>query len=473
MKCSLTKLLVVASSLLLTSCGGGGGTVAEGGIGGSGISMGRVAQVGSVYVNGTQYNTDNTQFIIDGDNTSTLNDIGVGMVVRVTGSRDTTTNTGVAESVVYDSLLLGPVDVIFNSSTSHIGVMGQAVHINEDTVFENTILDDPQTLETLALNALVEVSGFPDTQTGEILATRVELKSSVSTYKVSGIASDVDPNNISQFDIGGLTIDASSSISSIPAAGSYVAVESSLPPDTSSTPPLFTPESISIIGNGDGTVAADGAQVDMEGVITSGLDSNDLFVVNGQIVDASLTPLSGETLQLAAGRVVEIDGVMNGTILLAETITLEVSTNEREELAALLQSGAVNIAASTVTIMGKTIHITNSTIFENDLGGSSTFSLSDLAVGDYLEAKVYDNNGELTATKLELEDPPHHYNAELEGIPSSLGGNTIEILGLEIDTNPSETHYHFDPNDIQRIEVKGNYDPVSGTVTATSIENDH
>jgi hypothetical protein len=470
MKRSLTKLLVIACSLLLSSCGGGG-TVAEGGIGGTGISMGRVAQVGSVYVNGIHYNTDNAQFTIDGNSSSTLNDIGVGMVVRVTGSRDTATATGVAESVVYDSLLLGPVDVIFDSSNSHIGVMGQVVHINTDTVFENRTVDDTLTLDTLPLDSLVEVSGFPDTLTGEILATRVVLKSSVTRYKVSGIAGDTDPLNTSQFNIGGLTIDTSASP---PTAGTYVAVESSLPPDTSTTPPLFTAESVTPIGNSDGTIAADGQQVDLEGVITGGLDSNDLFVVNGQIVDASLTPLSGEVLLLAAGRIVEIDGVMNGTILLAENIAVEASNSEREELSALLENDAVNIAASTVTLMGRTVRITNSTILENDLGGSSTFSLSDLTTGDYLEAKVYDNNGELTATKLELDHAPSHssYNAELEGTPSSLGGSTIEILGVEIDTNPSETHYHFDPNDIQRIEVKGDYDPISGIVTATSIKKD-
>jgi hypothetical protein len=471
MKRCLTKLLVVASSLLLSSCGGGSGTVAEGGIGGSGISMGRVAQVGSVYVNGIQYNTDNAQFVIDGNRSSTLNDIGVGMVVRVTGSRDTANATGVAESVVYDSLLLGPVDAIFDSK-SHIGVMGQEVHINPDTVFEDSTSGTTLTLETLPLDSLVEVSGFPDTLTGEILATRVVLKTSVSRYKVSGVAGDTDPLNTSQFNIGGLTIDTSASP---PTAGTYVAVESSLPPDTSTTPPLFTAESVTTIGNSDGTIAADGQQVDLEGVITGGLDSNDLFVVNGQIVDASLTPLSGEVLLLAAGRIVEIDGVMNGAILLAENIAVEASNSEREELSALLENGAVNIAASTVTIMGKTIHITNSTIFENDLGRSSTFSLSDLAAGDYLEAKVYDNNGELTATKLELDHAPSSppdYNAELEGTPSSLGGNTIEILGVEIDTNPSETNYHFDPNDIKRIEVKGTYHPTTGTVKATSIDKD-
>lgn len=462
----LTTLLLIVTSLLLSSCGSGGGTTAEGGIGGSGISMGRVAQVGSVYVNGTHYNTDNATFSVDGDNTRTQADITVGMVVRVTGTRDTATATGVAESVVYESLLIGPVDIVFNATNSHIGVIGQTVHVNADTVFESTIPNDTHILETLPLDAMVEVSGFHNAQTGEILATRIEHLSSISNYKVSGIAGDVDPVNTTQFPIGGLNIEASAVFSSIPIAGTYVAVESSQPPDTSITPNLFTAESIHTLSAG--TVAADGDLVEIEGVITGGLDSNDLFVVNGQTVDASLTPLAGETMQLAAGRIVEVEGVMNSTILLAESIEVEASSSDREEISALLESGAVDIAASTVTLMGKTIHITNSTIFEDDHEGSSTFALTDLSTGDYLEAKVYDNNGELTATKLELDDAPSSHDAELEGNYGVLDATHIEILGVTIDIS-GITGFTFSG---QRIEVEGNYDPVSHTLTATSVGND-
>ena len=41
--------------MALASCGGGGGQVAEGGIGGTGISTGTVTGFGSVYVNGVKY----------------------------------------------------------------------------------------------------------------------------------------------------------------------------------------------------------------------------------------------------------------------------------------------------------------------------------------------------------------------------------------------------------------------------------
>lgn len=464
MKRAIATLLLTLATTLLGGCNTGT-TVAEGGIGGTGISMGRVAQIGSVYVNGIHYNTDNASFVIDGqyyDNSD--NHIAVGMVVRVAGSIDSANSTGVAKSVVYDSLVIGPVDSVYDAPLSHIGVMRQAIHVNADTVFENTINGDTSTLETLPLDALVEISGFPDSMSGEILATRVVLKDTVSTYKVSGVAGPVDPLNNTRFTIGGLTVDAAAVPYSIPAEGTYVVAEGSQPPDTSH---LFTADSVSDIDIG--TVAADGQQVNIEGVITSGLDTSDLFIVNGQVVDASLTPLSGDTMQLAAGRIVEVMGVMNGTVLLAENIEVEASNSEREEISAVLESGAVDLAASTVTLMGQTVHVTYSTILENDHEGESTFSLSDLSAGDYLEAKVYDNNGVLTASKLEWGRTPSLYDASLEGTPSQIGtGTDIEILGVTIDTS-GVSDYTFVPD--QRIQVRGDYNASTLTLIASSISN--
>lgn len=454
MKRAFAILLMLLSAALLAGCDSGGNTVAEGGIGGTGVSMGRVAQVGSVYVNGIHYNTDNASFSVDGasyDNSD--NHIAVGMVVRVTGTIDYANATGVADTVVYDSLLVGPVDSIYDAATSHIGVMGQAVHVNADTVFENAINGDTHTLDTLPLDALVEVSGFPDSMTGEILATRIKLEAAVSRYRVSGVSGPVDPVVYTQFSIGALTINAASVPYAIPAEGAYVVAEGTQPPNAH----LFNADSITEIDIT--TVAADGQLVDIEGVITSGLDANDLFQVNGQVVDASLSNLSGQTSLLTAGRIAEIQGVMNGSVLLAENIQVEANNTEREEISALLESGAVDIAGGTVTLMGQIVHVTNSTILENDHEGESTFSLADLAAGDYLEAKVYDNNGVLTATKLELEHLPSSYNAKLEGIPSQLDAEHIEILGVRIDIT-AVSGYVFAA---QRIEVKGNY--VSGSLT--------
>ena len=61
MSCNIKISVAFATSLLLSSCGGGG-TTSEGGIGGTGVSSGRVSQVGSVFVNGTHYDTDGAEF---------------------------------------------------------------------------------------------------------------------------------------------------------------------------------------------------------------------------------------------------------------------------------------------------------------------------------------------------------------------------------------------------------------------------
>ncbi len=454
MRRCLTLVLLVTLSALLNGCGGGGATVAEGGIGGTGIAMGRVAQIGSVYVNGYEYNTDAASFIVNGEAGKTLSDIHVGMVVRVTGSKDSATATGTAEIVEYNSLLAGPVESDINTNL-HRTIMGQQVHINPDTVFENSVPGSSTTLDTLSISDLVEISGFSDSVTGEILATRIELVPSLSRYRIFG---RVTPIDATRFSIGALIIQLNGQ--SLPAAGAYVEVSSSTAPAGG----ILTAELISVVSL-DGSVATDGESVEIEGIIASGLDATDLFVVNGQTVDASLTSYSGDTASLAAGRIVEVEGVMNGSVLLAETIELEASETEREEISALLEPSSVDIVAGTLTLMNQVIHTNNNTIYENDIDEHASFTLADLQTGDYLEAKIFNDNGVLTATKLELESAPFSYDAKLEGVPENVDTDHIRLVGVLVDTT-ALSGYTFSST---RIEVRGTYDPVNDVLLATSF----
>jgi len=461
MKRTVTALLFTLVVAVVTGCNGPvDPNVAEGGIGGSGISMGRVAQVGSVYVNGIQYNTDNTVFVINGSEINQgLSDIAVGMVVCVTGSKDAGSATGVADRIAYDSLLIGAVDSVFDPATNHIGVMGQAVHINADTVLEDNLNDPAFTIDQVAAGTIVEVSGYPSSP-GEILATRVELKAATGTYMVTGTVDTVANNSLT---IGGLNIDTSAAMQEIPAEGSYVRVQGSIPPSQGD----FVAESIVPVSAN--TLASDGEPFSIEGVINTGLDaSTHLFVVNGLTIDASYTPYGEDEMSLAAGRIVEVEGIMNGSELLAVSIEVEASKTSRGEAGSILEDGAVDIDAKTITLLDNVIHITNSTIFESDLHGESTFSLSELEPGDFLTAKVVDNNGELTATKLELDYTPSSYDATLEGSPNNLGNHRIEILGVEIDTSgvSGYTYSH------DRVEVRGYYDSNNQILTATRIEKE-
>jgi hypothetical protein len=472
----LSITTVIAAGLLLGSCGGGG-TSSEGGIGGTGISSGRVSQVGSVYVNGTHYNTDNAVFVIDGTTLDSLSgqaQISVGMVVRVTGTKNDATATGTASEVRYDSLLEGPVDSALLADGSLV-IMGQTVWTNVDTVFKG----DGATrlvIGDLAPGEQVEVSGFSDGATG-ILATRIEYIASATHYEVTGVATAVN-NGTNQFQIGGLTIDASAVAASLPAEGTFVEVNSATAPLGG----VLTADSIDILGNGDGTVGDPDDSIEVEGQIAKSLNDASLaanqFALDGQVVQvqAGTSYENGVQADLLVDRIVEVEGSMSGTILLADRIEFEISDDDKDTLGGNVT--AVDTAAGTITLLGKTIHVTNSTILEYDEDSNSTFTLAELELAvddidpnnDFVESHIYiDNNSDLIATRIEWEDAPVGYDAELEGVIQNLNPTTHEftIAGVVIDYT-SWGGYTPQPND--RLEVEGNYEAMADKVIAIDIE---
>ena len=74
---------------LSCSGGGGGGTGAPSAMATSSVSSGVITGFGSVKLNGKEYQTQNTSFVVDGQPGS-QNDLKVGMVVTVNGSMSST-----------------------------------------------------------------------------------------------------------------------------------------------------------------------------------------------------------------------------------------------------------------------------------------------------------------------------------------------------------------------------------------------
>lgn len=471
----LSLLLATAAGLLLGSCGGSSGPqVAEGGIGGTGISTGRVTQVGSVYVNGIHYNTDNASFVIEGATMSSqvgLPNINTGMVVRVTGSKDEATASGTANEVRYDNVLIGPIDSGFTLGS--LGVMGQTVRSNSDTVFQgdatHTLLSDLQVGDTVA------VSGFSDGATG-ILATWIELKSAPPTqYKVTGVATAVN-SVANSFQIGGLNVDASAIPSSLPVEGTYVEVTG----DTAPTGNNFTAQQIDILGNGDGTVGGDGDEIEVEGQITTGLGgaplNTDQFSLNGQIVqvDSGTLYVNGGPSDLAIDRIVEAEGVMSGTVLLADRIEVSPAETSKEEMGGNVT--AVDEIGSTITLLGQIVKINNSTILASDLGGQSTFTLAQLATAvndsdpsnDYVEVRFYiDIGNDPVATKVEREPLPGADYGELEGIVTSHNAGATEFTTAGVLVNYSNYSGPYTPADGDRVDVRGTF--INGVLEATYV----
>lgn len=214
-----TSLATLLCSSLLVSCGD---PLTTAGIGGTGITSGELTSFGSVFVNGVEFNTDNSQFEVDGSIFTTQFDamqagLAVGMVIRIRGSIDDNGLTGTAESIEYDDQIQGPVEALPTEVTGSGGsqklitIFGKEIIIDQvSTSFIGTNFD------TLAMNDLVEVSGFhaPDSSIHATFvewqgtlpgSTQVELKGIISSFSstsltlsgtFSGITINIDPDTI-------------------------------------------------------------------------------------------------------------------------------------------------------------------------------------------------------------------------------------------------------------------------------------
>lgn len=173
--------------LIMVSCSGGGNDLAGGGIGGTGvISVGPITDLGSIFVNGVEFETTISEITLDGvpgDETQ----LKVGMVVTVTGTLNAGLQTGTADSVVYDDSVEGPITEI-DLNNNRIIVLGQAVLLDGNTVFDDFDTENPG-ISDLAVNDYVEVSGLPALD-GSILATRIELEEEEEGVELSGFVSN-------------------------------------------------------------------------------------------------------------------------------------------------------------------------------------------------------------------------------------------------------------------------------------------
>ena len=153
----------------IASTGGGGG------IGGTGVtSTGTIDGFGSIFVNGVEFETDESDVSLDGV-TSTQDKLRLGMVVTVHGTVNEDGKTGTADQVVFDDDVQGPVSAIEpgqDGDSLLLTVLGvDIIAERTGTVFDGVSFD------TLAVGDLVEVSGFVENGV-QLRATRIEKKSS-------------------------------------------------------------------------------------------------------------------------------------------------------------------------------------------------------------------------------------------------------------------------------------------------------
>ena len=314
------RLATVLCSSLLVSCG----NLITAGIGGTGITSGEITGFGSVYVNGVEFNTDNSQFEVDGKVFATQFEaiqagLAVGMVARVNGSTDASGITGTATSIIYDDEIEGPVVNLINAGVGQksFEIFDQTVIIDEiNTVFKNTSFD------TVALNDIAEVSGFP-APNNEIIATFVEwqelLIPGTSEVELSGTISNYNFAGMS-FNLGSVVIDFASVVAiEVPGGilydGLIVEVEGIYQPNGSIVALEIEEE--------DDDFENELEHISLQGIIANFTNViNLLFTIDGQPVDASMAELSPANLVLGNGLEVEVKGSITGGVLFADKVKL-------------------------------------------------------------------------------------------------------------------------------------------------------
>lgn len=408
-------LIALFAGLGLGGCGGGGGGTTSAG----NTTVGVITGFGSVYVNGCEYETDSASISVEGTSASE-DDLNVGDVVEVTGPANCTYAD--ATSIKYSDELEGVVDS--NSVTTGTGIMvimGQDVTINDLTIFDDET-GSVATVNDVATGHVVEISGF-SIGTGEIVATRVEVKALSLAAYLATYTDDIDVKGVvtshngttSEFKIGNLTVDYGSAILddiSVITDGLYVEVNA-----TDYTAGSMTLVATKVEREDDGEIGRQGdddEEFEIKGMLTAAYnDATKTFGINDQMVlvdnNTEYEGLStGDMTSANLGMLyMEVEGTFNTNgVLVAEEVELEDdNVNDSFEVQGYISNlVATGTNMGTLTVGGTNLTVTNDTIMKDSEGDSpeSRFNLTHLRDGDFIE--VYYDGSSGMIIKLERDD---------------------------------------------------------------------
>lgn len=421
----MTTLLLAT----LSACGGGeGNTLAEGGIGGTGvIAAGSVTAKGSIFVNGVEYSVAGATYQRDGELETLSEDeqsIRVGMILEVRGSLDEGGLTGQASEIVFQDLVEGTIeDSASNSSTlKTLTILAQQVVVEEGL----TRFDSPLTFANIeAQGGFLEVSGFRRAD-GAIQATYIELKPA-GQFEVTGAVTVV---NSGTFTIGALTVTGSG----LPTLqdGDTVKAEGVSYDSLSQT---LSATSVNLTGGG--LSLSDAEQAEVEGFVSfagATIAPGATFQVSGQPVQyTAATEFSGGSAEdLLPGVKIEAEGALVGGILAAAKIELKENLK--------LQGTVAGVSTSSFTLN-----------YPDDLSGTAAVEViidpavtdedtpfAALSIGDYVRVEgrsLAGAAGSVLATRFREESPDTRIilQGPVESFDEATG--LISILGVSIDAD--------------------------------------
>jgi hypothetical protein len=474
---------LLISGLIVSACGGGGSSQSAG-IGGTGIEVargvvqGRVTGFGSIYVNGAKFDTDSSQFIVDGNTSASQDDLEVGMIVTLGVETENGVYTGKALDVVYDDEIEGPVaatpGIIVNPSGTEktIEVFGQTIVVSDTT----TLFKDTR-FSTIAVNDIIEVSGYR-VSSSMINATYIEktgvLNFGFSEVELRGVIESLSAGATPSFEIDGvmITTDGFTQIevpNGVLAEGQYVEVEGIIQAALS-----VYAEEIEFEDDGFGDEVDD---VSLEGVIANYASIAE-FEIDGQPIDASQASLepSNAAMLLDDGVTVEVEGDIVAGVLIADELEVEEGSAELRSFV-----GIVNTATQMFSVLypptGSVVVSTDSqTVFEDEAGANPlpNFTIFDLNTTDYVKVEGREVNGEVVASTVKRTDADDSLKLKGEVTAYTPGATgTVTILGVVYQLAPA-TDYNPDDNFSvsDTVQIEDENEPVAADGIADSVEVD-
>lgn len=472
----LIQLAGVPAAVALTVVSCGGGTGGQTGAGTVGVSSGPITGFGSVFVNGVEYSTSGAKIMINGS-PATPSDLKVGMMVQVDGRIDGGGAKGTATKVEYDDQVRGVVDSV-DAANNTLVVMGQKVAVDNMTVFHGTT-----DLAGVKAGNIVEVSGMVDSA-GVIHATSIELKNtsfaSGDTLNLRGKVSNLD-TTAATFDIGAQPVSyATAVLNGLPtglADGMTVLVKS-----TQGISPGGQLVASAVEGVSNNLRAPEGQELELEGIVTAFTSATD-FSVNGQPVTTTPSTrfVHGSASSLAPNVRIEVEGSTDASgVLVADKVNVQI--HPEIEVSAGVQ--AVDPAGGTLTLLGRKFTVDANTVYRDEGSVHARFfRIKDIAVGDRLDVRAYQNAGALVATRVERRNAPPDGTVELKARVSTVNSPDLQMLGMTVatdtstsfrigDTSVTSTDFFAGVTGGDVLDVRGSLTG-DGSIQAVSIAQDH
>jgi hypothetical protein len=421
---------LAVASLAACSGGGGGGEIAD--LSGSGYASGGIERFGSIQVNGVVFDTSGAVFKVD-DSNGQQADLFAGQRVEIVG-QITGPNSGVADRVVFEAEIEGPVSLV-SRSNSQFTALGQTVRINGTTIFENG------SFANLVSGDYVEVSGEVD-ENGDLVAGAVEvIITPPATVELTGTVGQLDLDQ-RRFSINGQVVDFSIAVYDPndfrPGNGDLVEVTGALDANGVILATEVEDESEEFLDTN--------TEVELDGIITS--VSGNQFVLRGFTVQhgAGTQFENGNSANLQPGTQVEVEGVVdaNGVIQADE---VDIDGEDEQNLAIKLEGNVQNVneADRQLTVFGLVVNTKDTTLIKDDLDdSSSSFGLGDLQVGDFVEIRAFIESGRIVAGRIERDEDEGRQILQAPLDSKDLNSHTLVIAGITVNTDITQRSVSFE-----------------------------